>query len=48
MIGSDKAGKLEGLKTRKLPGFLASWPPSFEPMSLQAMSHELSAMNNFG
>jgi hypothetical protein len=41
-LESYKAGKLEGLKKRKLPGFLASWPPS-----LQAMNHELSDMSYF-
>jgi hypothetical protein len=34
-LGSHKAGKLVGLKRRKLPGFLASWPSSYE---LSAMS----------
>jgi hypothetical protein len=32
--------KLEGLKALKLPGFLASWHPSFKPMT-----YELSAMS---
>jgi len=30
-LESYKAGKLEGLKKRKLPGFLASQPSSYEP-----------------
>ncbi len=30
---------MEGLKARKLPEFLASWPPS-----LQAMSYQLRAI----
>jgi hypothetical protein len=41
-LKSYQVGKLEGLKARKLPGFLASKPPS-----LQAMSLELSAMSYF-
>jgi hypothetical protein len=32
--GSYKTGKLEGLKARKFPGFLASWPPSLQAMAL--------------
>jgi hypothetical protein len=34
-LGSYKAGKLEGLKARKLRGFLASWPPSLQAISYQ-------------
>jgi hypothetical protein len=37
-LGSYKAGKLEGLNARKLPGFLASQPSSYE---LWAISYEL-------
>jgi hypothetical protein len=29
-IGSYNAGKLEGLKAPKLPGFLAYWPSSLQ------------------
>jgi hypothetical protein len=30
-LESYKAGKLEGLEGRKIPGFLASYPSSYEP-----------------
>jgi hypothetical protein len=34
MLGSYKAGKLEGLKAGELPGFLASQPSSDELFGL--------------
>jgi hypothetical protein len=46
-LGSYKAGKREGLKTRKLPGLLASQPSSYELSATSYFARHLTPVTCF-